>query len=60
MIINITKSQFDILISIGSLTLKRKDNKNIYINANSIAKYTGLTWKTVNKNLQKLKNIEGV
>ena len=59
MLINITRTQLNILISIGNLTQKRKEDKNTYVNANSIAKETGLTWKTVNNNLQKLKNIQG-
>jgi len=59
MLINITRTQLNILISIGNLTQKRKEDKKTYVNANSIAKETGLTWKTVNNNLQKLKNIQG-
>jgi len=60
MLVNIRPVEFQIIRAIGLLTEKRKFDKKININSNSISKIINREWHTVNSNLLKLKNIKGL
>ncbi len=60
MLVNITKTQFEIITTMGLLSHERKENKKIDINPNSISKKINKTWKTVNINMLKLQNLKGL
>lgn len=47
-----------IILAIAELSHTRKEDKRVYINADSISKKTGLTWKTVDKYLTNKFNIK--
>ncbi len=60
MLVNVSRVQLQIINAIGILTKKRKVDKNIVINANSIRLEIKKDWHTIDTNLLKLENIQGV
>jgi hypothetical protein len=60
MLVDIRLIELQIIRAIGLLTEKRKFDKKININSNSISKIINREWHTVNSNLLKLKNIKGL
>lgn len=60
MLVNLTLTQLKIINAVGKLTKKRKLNKNVIVNANSIRLEIGMDWHTIDSNLLKLENIKGI
>jgi hypothetical protein len=56
--INLNSNAIKIIYAISFLTLKRKSNKKVVVNAFSISKVTGISWRTVDKYLQNNLNMK--
>lgn len=56
--VKLSKNALIIMNAITTLSLKRKEDETIYVNADSISKLTGITWKTVDRYLTNNFNIK--